>query len=83
MKTPSYQKLQRKVVDLFTSLFIESPMRIIEAFNQPISDRVSDGLVAVAFFEIKSGPGQSVFNVVHDPIITKKLLLLNRLCVFS
>lgn len=41
-------------------------MCVVEAFYESISDRVSDGLVAMRFFEIESGPGESVLNVVYD-----------------
>ena len=41
-------------------------MGIVETFNESVSDRVSHSLVAMCLFEIKSGPGESVLDVVDD-----------------
>lgn len=48
-------------------MLVEGPMGIIEAFNEPVSDRVGDCLVAVALLEIEPGPGEGILDVMHDP----------------
>lgn len=58
-------------------------MGIIEALDESVSDRVSYGLVAMAFLEIKPGSGQSIFDVVDDPRMRSELLFLNGLNVFG
>lgn len=41
-------------------------MGVVEAFDEPVSDRVRHCLVAMAFLEVESGPGEGVLDVVDD-----------------
>lgn len=41
-------------------------MGVVEALDEAISDGVCDCLIAVAFLEVESGPGEGVLDVVDD-----------------
>ena len=41
-------------------------MGVIEALDEPVPDGMSHSLVAVAFLEVESGPGQGVFHMLDN-----------------
>lgn len=47
-------------------MLVKGSVGIVEAFNESISDGMSDGLVAVALLEVESGPSESILDVMHD-----------------
>lgn len=66
MKASSDKELEREVVNLFGVAKVEGSMGVVETFNESVSDRVSDSLVAMGLLEVESGPGECILDMVDN-----------------
>ena len=66
LKASSYQEFQGEVVNLFGARTVEGPMSVVETLDQSVSNGMCHCLIAMAFLEVESGPGESVFHMLHD-----------------
>jgi len=66
LQAPPDKEFQGEVIYLFATFLVEGAVGVIEALDEPISDRMGHGLVAVALLEVEPSPGEGILHMVHN-----------------